>query len=75
MKEDKHWLSFEFTPPKTEGLSGYNLLFDKKDALVGTQSSLFDEHYDDTQVFAGHRFSVRADQNEAACTIMPPISS
>ncbi len=63
--EDKHWLGFEFTPPKTDGLNGSNFLFGKNDAFVGQKSSLFEEHYGDVQEFAGYRYSVRVDQNEA----------
>ncbi len=65
VKEDKHWLGFEFTPPKIDGLNGSNFLFDRNDALVGQQSSLFEEHYGDAQEFSGYRYSVRVDQNEA----------
>jgi len=65
VKLDKGWLSFEFAPDPSKEVTEGNLLFGKDPRLVNAHSPLFDEQYQLGYPFAGFRYGVRVDQNEA----------
>ncbi|PWB74774.1 hypothetical protein C3F09_03540 [candidate division GN15 bacterium] len=65
VRQDKDWLSFEFSPDPSSEVTEGNLLFGKDQRLVNARSPLFDEQYQQGYPFDGFRYGVRIDQNEA----------
>ncbi|MDX9858401.1 MAG: hypothetical protein RBT76_11460 [candidate division Zixibacteria bacterium] len=60
---DRDWLAFEFTIAADDSIAG-TLLWGKDDRLTDRASSLFEEHFGN-MLFAGFRYAVRFDRNEA----------
>ena len=63
VREDGDWISFEFMGG--DGKPAGNFLFGHDKRLDSVRSMSFDEQYEDSVVFAGYRFGVRYDTNEA----------
>jgi hypothetical protein len=63
VRENGDWISFEFMGGEAQPAG--NLLFGHDNRLDGASSLSFDEQYQDTLAFAGYRYGVRYDTNEA----------
>lgn len=64
VKENRDWVSFEFTAHGSAAAGG-TFLFGKEEALQQKASQMFQEQYADSRPFEGYRYAVRADSNEA----------
>lgn len=64
VRDQSGWLAFEFKGTGHESSMQGNLVFGKKDELVGLRSSLFDSQYEGNFPFEGYRYGIRYDQHE-----------
>ena len=64
VRDQSGWLAFQFKGTGHESSMQGNLVFGKKDELVGLRSSLFDSQYEGNLPFEGYRYGIRYDQNE-----------
>ncbi|MBD3403101.1 hypothetical protein GF420_09420 [candidate division GN15 bacterium] len=64
VENDDEWLDFVFTLAPEDSLRG-TLLWGQDTRLAGAASTLFDEHFPQKMPFAGYRYGVRFDRNEA----------